>query len=388
MRQLLNNLHPPSPPTAQENRQLLNVLQSSFKRQLDARHPNPLATTQNDHSIPMHRDSVSAHATATHMRSLLAHPIIGSLTGLHDRNDAVAKFDRLIAESPVDLSKLAGLIQWYSRATKAEGTTASEDTLGTKLNAWLLSADDTIRSEFFLNEGTLIAALRMLYAESNESVLWKWLGTVYERESLDTTLQSKQWLRVEDWLVSTLIRMAISRGYINEAAQQYVQACQYKLDSGRVSSSRDTTSMTISGNRLASSIIFLRHNHGITPILFSESLRFLPSASTNPETSYIFCSIYSPTAPSADALYSNLRHQSDMLLVRQRKASPTSRKTILTALLDASRLSLDQGKRTQAAFLLDFAIDNYPDHIPARQKSEVEPQLQLSFDFLRQVALT
>lgn len=381
VRQLLASLHPPSPPTAQESRQLLNVLQSSFKRELDARHPNPLITVKDDHNIPIDRDVASAHATATHLNGILANSILGSLDGLHDENSAVSKFNKLAAESRIDVSRLAGLLKWHSRVLKSAGATP-ETAFGTRLDDWLSSSDASTRNEFFLNQDVLNAALLMLYAETNESILWKWLGMVYKRESINTTLQSEQWLSVEDRLVSFLMRIAISRGDTNDAAHQYLQACQYRIQSGRVTSTETEINMRSSGNRLASTIVFLRHTHGVTTDLFSKVYKYLPLWKTAPEISQAFCVLYSPTAPTAQMLYTNLRTDPDTLIARQKKASSVSRKAVMTALLDASKLSLDQGKRTQAAFLLDFAIDNYRDYLPARQVREIEPQLELSLNFV------
>lgn len=394
MRQLLANLHPPSPPTAREGQQLLNVLQSSFKRQLDAEHPNPLQSNLKDaehHAIPATRESATSHATTSYFGSILAHPVLGTLEGLRTKQDAIAKFDRLVAESQVDSERLAGLIKWYNRETLVTGTVHDGETLGTRLNAWLHSTDTAAREQFFLNESTLKAALEMLIAENNEATIWNWLRMVYERQLIKATLKSQAWLHVEDRLVSSLMRMAILRNDLNEAAQQFNQACQYRLTSGRANPA--TTSQNkltklpsnplyISGRRLASSIIFYRHGHNIDTDSFSTLLDHVPSWTASPECSRFFIKLYHPTLPSARSLFYHLKDgQADQLIQRQRSASKTSRKAVMTAILDASKLSLDQGSRAQATFLLDFAIHNYPDFLPPREVEEVEPQLELSFNF-------
>ncbi|KAK5069866.1 hypothetical protein LTR51_008180 [Lithohypha guttulata] len=390
MSKLLANLHPPSPLTAQEGQRLLNVLQTSFKKELDAHHPNPRQFVQEDHAIPTGNLSTSSYATSAHFGSILSHSILGNLEGLQTKQDALRKFDQLVAESRIDTARLTSLMKWYNQAVQGDGGVVSSERLGDKLNTWLLSTNHTAREQFFLDGHSLGIAIAMLNHEKNESILWNWLRTVYERQTIDASLQSKQWLHVEDILVSALMRLAISHNDLNEATAQFNQACAYRLSSGRAdprlqsnSSAEHNVPMISAGRRLASAIIYHRLNHGIDVDLFSTALECLPSWLIDPATSKAFCTLYHPSQPSAKPLYRHLKTESQaaLLVQRQEKASPTSRKTVMTALLDASKLQLEQGKRAQASFLLDFAIDHYPDFLPPREKKEVEPQLELSFTF-------
>lgn len=380
MQQFLANLHPPSPPTTKEGQELLNVLQTSFRKQLDARHPSPFQhqrTSHNEDAIPISRESTSSHATTSYFGSVLAHPILGSLDGLHNKEDAVIKFDRMIAESRVDTTRLFSLIKWYNNKIKSPGHVADGETFGEKLNTWLHTTNSHAREDFFLDPSGLRAAIDMLASEGNESVLWKWLRMIYERDSINSDLHSESWLHVEDQLVSGIMRLAILRNDLNDAAQQFISACRYRLQSGRADPL--TTPLLVSGKRLASSIIYHRYKHNISSDLFSSAMTYLPSWSSGPETSSAFCALYDPVQPSSKPLLHHLKNKSEAntLTSRQQRASRSSRKAVMTAMLDASKLSLDQGSKIQAAFFLNFAIDSYPDYLPPRQQEEVEPQLEI-----------
>ena len=381
LRQFLVNLHPPSPPTAQEGKELLKIIQSSFKRQLDAQHPNPqnVAAPYNrdlSTSIPLYRESISTHATNSHMSSILVHPILGSLENLHTRDDIVARFEKLVAESRLDIPRLLTLMQWYNKSTT---NGRSVDSFGDKLNVWVLSTSESLQTEFFTNVKALDSAIRTLAPQSKESILWTWLRTIYERDSLNTTLRSSKWLYAEDKLVASLVRVALHDGDVDEATQQYIEACDYRYKSGRQDRVKADTSSTMSqsGMSLASFVLLRRKNHGITPDLFAKALPFLPSWSRHSDTSAELCAVYDPTTPTADLLYSKLSRNAEVLIGRQKKASRTSRSAVMTALLDASLLSLDQGKKSQAAFLLNFAVDHYPDFLPKRQQEHLDSQLDL-----------
>lgn len=394
IQQLLASLHPPSPPTAREGQQLLNVLQGSFQKQLDEKHPNPFrsrAALHDQHHVPVARDSASSHATTNYFASVLSHPLISTAAApkLPGR-DAVASLERLLATSKLNTATLIPLMTAYTRSRKTGDLKNTTDTLllADRLHVWLQSTDPSIRDSFFLDRSCLNSATAMLLSEKNEAVLWKWLRMVYERDLINADLTDRRWLAVEDQLVSATIQLSLRRRDVQGAATHFVQACQYRIDSGRVlpRQSEPQSSMVLSAKPLASSIIYYRHNHGIPSDLFTKVLHnllpwsYIPSG---PEFSSAFCALYDPAKPTAHLLSHHLsNHDHAQLLVdRQARASPTSRKTIMRAILDASKLALEQGHRKQASRLINYAIDHYPDYLSPLETKEVEEQLDMSFHF-------
>lgn len=392
MRRLLANLHPPAPLTAREGQQLLNVLQKSFSNRLDEQHPAPSqhefwpkALDQND--IPISTQSTSSYATNTHMGSILANPVLGSVDGLYAKKDAISTFDKLVSGSQVDLPHLTGLLRIYTRGLKKGAQSRQHgERLGDRLNSWLHVTDRSMRESFLLNKETIRAALDLFFAERNEAVLWTWLRLVYERRLIQADVTSVEWLRVEDLLVSTLMRLSIRRGDNADAAQQFLEACRYRLDSGRLVPSKHETgpeskspypAMKESSNRLAAAIMFHRHRHGIGSDLFKTVLEYLPAHQINPIQNYEFCVIYSPDHPTAKELHETLNNErhAQQLIHSLAAAKPENRKIVMTSLLDASKVSIDQGWRNRASFLLNFAIDNFPDYLPARENARLEPEI-------------
>jgi len=392
IQQLLASLHPPSPPTAREGQQLLNVLQGSFQKQLDEKHPHPFRPKldpHDKHHVAIARESVSSHATTNYFASVLSHPVISTASDPSPVGpDAVASFERLLATSKLNTTTLQPLMTSYTRTRKSGDLKNTTTLLGDRLDVWLQSTNTSIRENFLLDKSCLNAATAMLLSEKNETVLWKWLRMVYERDMVKADLADRRWLVVEDQLVSATMQSSLRRKDVEDAAQHFVQACQYRIDSGRsqTRSSDSPASMPLSAKPLASSIIYYRHEHGIPSDLFTKVLNFLLPWSyipSGPEYSRAFCALYDPTKPTAHLLAHFLSKQdlAQLLIDRQARASPTSRKTIMTAILDASKLALEHGHKKEASLLLDYAIDHYPDFLPPREATEVGEQLEVSFSF-------
>lgn len=375
MSNLLARLHPPSPPTAGESQRLLSLLQGSMRKKLDSEHPNPFETVREKQVIPVDRIGTSRNAASSHFTSVLHNPLLDNVkvpNNIVDRLGQVLFFQR-----PDFLATVATLIQGEMRLAKFSPLRQTNDGFSDRLNDWLLSSNAETRQAFFLNPQALQAALQMLAIEQNESMLWSWLRTVYEREGLAESLRNKQWLHVEDSIVSKLMSIAIIRHNLNDAAAQFIGFCAYRMQSGRVTA--DPGSTTSSAKRLASAIIFHRHNHAIDSALFECLLRDLPRWKNSPHSNIAFCLLYNPNKPVVSALMNKLRMPEFAEMLKVNLRGWQLRKTTMIALLDASKLSLDEGNRRQAAFFLDFAIDNYPDFLPPRQTEEVEPQLEMSF---------
>lgn len=389
MRRLLANLHPPSPPTARESQQLLNVLQTSFKSRLDEKHPAPShhdfwPKIVDGDDIPIQTSSTSSHATNSYMSSILASPVIGALDGRPANETAISRFEKLVAEPELDHARLAGLLHRYNRERRT-GQRLDAESLSDRLNSWIHITDRRTRENFLLSLSTRTAALDLFHRESRETILWTWLRLVYERQLVQAPLSSVEWLEVEDQLVSRIMRLSIRKHGVSDAARQFFAACRYRVESGRGDPIRHISSspsedpsrpLISSGKRLASAILFHRHKHGIEPILFQEILQYLPSVSVSTILSSAFCAIYNPDKPSAADLYAMLKHSYFSSVFSNDLEKSTSRKVVMIAMLDAAKVALDQGKSKQASFILDSAIERFPEVLPARRMEEPEPEIE------------
>lgn len=301
------------------------------------------------------------------------------------RKDAIFRFDKLVSAPELDLPHLTALIKVHSQGLKA-GTQQRQhgERLGDRLNSWLHVTDRASREAFLLNKSTRQAALDLFYKEGNESVMWTWLRLVYERRLIQADITSAQWLDVEDFLVSNIMRLSIQRQDLADAAQQYLEACRYRFNSGRWDTSKTYQSMLHSSSRLASAILFHRHQHGIDSTLFKNILQYLPSRIARQTLNFDFCSIYSPENPTARGIWETIKDPNSAQRLTQNLAAqyPHTRKVVMTSLLDAAKVALDEGKGRQASGILDFAIDHFPEYLPAREKEQIGPEIERYLDFV------
>lgn len=376
----LARLHPPSPPTATESRHLLTLLQGSMKKKLDSEHPHPADTASDKHVIPVDRLNTSRQAAAAHFASVLHNPLLEDNRTPNNKNDLVSRLEQVLAEARPDFTKIVNLSVALTKQFRGRYATMQESHFTKRLHNWLLSTSTEEQKRFFLDGRTRDAVTAVLLLERNETVLWSWLQVVYERDNVSRTLRSPRWLLVEDHFVSTLMQIAIRRHDLNEAAAQFNEAVAYKLRSGRVRGEFDGSGLP--GRRLAAAIIFHRQEHNIDACLFETAMKNLPQWQDSHHANVAFCALYDPLRPSTEMLHSHLNDAESLVHFHDaQKNHWRTRKITMIALLDAAKLCLDQGKRTQAGFFLDFATNNYPDFLPPRQDdAAIEPHLELSFN--------
>lgn len=293
--------------------------------------------------------------------------------------DAISRFEKLVAEPEMDHSRLAGLLSWYMRETRSRKQQRNAESLSDRLNSWLHITDRKSREAFLLNDSTRRAVINLLHREGREAILWTWLRLVYERQLIQAEVTSAEWLKVEDHLVSGIMRLSIRKNDINDAAQQFLEACRYRHESGR-----GERPMTTSGKRLASAIIFHRHKHGIDSTLYGDLLQYLPSPSMCSDLNSAYCAIYHPKTPTAKHLYAVLKHEHHSLTLSKGLVNntPQFRKAIMIAMLDAVKVALDEGKSKQASYILDFAVASFPEYLPARRTEEPEPEIERYLDLI------
>lgn len=393
MRQFLANLHPPSPPTHQEGRELIGLLQTSFKRQLDFNHPAPRVPDVVDgQNIPLKDEIIIAQANQ-HLQWILNHPLVDSPNSRS--RSILAAWDAAYAENRLALPLMRSLLSAYLFDLKAQRHSKSVDSkncdsLSSRLNAWLYGASHTDRDNFFLFTHVLLKpAIEVLTFENQESLIWNWLRIVYERLLIRAELSDTRWLAVEDTIVSLLMRNAIHRGDNAEAAAHFVQAAQYRMTSGRtapVPTQHDSDThhyaLTESWKRLGALIIYNRAVHEIPSDIFTSAMKYAMPFQEAPSSASEFCMIYHPDPELAShkPLVAALRDKAGRasFLATQKTASKPARQALLTCLEDAAQICQEKGHRRDAVTLLTFAHETYKDLIPVGKRVLKEDKAAVS----------
>ncbi|RMZ90162.1 hypothetical protein DV736_g2621, partial [Chaetothyriales sp. CBS 134916] len=345
LKHLLNRLHPPAPATAHESARLLAELQQS---------PVP---TQLSRAAIRHLDSLLLHPLLETKRAALAH-------GPPHRT-AVDEFDSALRTGTLTAPKLRSIAKHYLHQVKHRPSTPSADKLGHKLAAWLEAESGATKSSFFQWSGVIHEVVPLMYADGLESTVWAWLRSLYQRDWLSDEVslnlsprEATAFLHAEDILVSEMMRMAIRRGALHDAAAQYVAAAAYRAKSA------PTQALTSSYKRISTAILHKRHRHGIEASTFDHILDHAIPFTRDKVVTRSFLQLYHPASASAECLYQDLNNGS---FVASWNAWHSKHKLVHAALLlsvlDAAQLSLDQSKSRHAHFFLDLAEKYWPDYL-------------------------
>jgi hypothetical protein len=400
VRSLVAKLHPPLLKTPRESQQLLSVLNSAFKRQLDDVHPpvNPIKNREFDRSRSS--DTVSANpsvnAANDHLLSILHHPLLepknGDSTGLVSAAArAVMLLDTAIVEGNVTLALLEQCLITYTQNGKHMPRVPEGHRLGYKIVAWFNTTDAAIR-ESFLTGRLMDKVVPLMYSEGQEQVVWDWLRMLYEgdfggqndRSAYDP--KSPTWQENEANLVRLMVREALRRGNLPGAVQEYAQAWNYLTQSGRLPqgihhfhSSSPNSSMSRTSAMIVHMIIYRRHDHGLPSALYDLITKLDHHWSRPKYWQQAFLPIYHPTRASAELLLQSLRSgdflQHKLPFIRQRAKSGTP-KLATIAMIDAAQLLLDQEQPMKAQFVLDETENHFPEFVSERKLQDNKSRIQ------------
>lgn len=405
VRNFLASINPPLPPRSPgESKRLLNVLESAFQRHLDEIHPSPKAIESKDGTDP----SVSipnpaqrlAHSTHSHLDSILSHPLLKrkSTTFVPPHNlsaTAVATFDAALTGKSLDLHLVQFCALQYLEGLEKRETIPADGRLGSRLSNWFTTMDSQEKLSFWTNRKSLRTLVSVMYADGLEADVWQWLRDLYERQfetsifllSDNNAPNARIYLQAEDILVATMIFETIARRSLQEAAEQYVQACKYRQLKGQSGvAGQPGVNLVLRPFRnawhcVAAAIVSRRNNHGIPPELF-DSLLDHGLAVTHSPIDHSFVRIYHPTSPSAQVLCSKVRTDTSHLRPfskwEKQLSRRMSRKIFLTTLLDGAQLSLEQNRANDARILLDCAEQEYPEFLSDGQELETGKRLEVA----------
>ena len=400
VRSLVAKLHPPLLKTPRESQQLLSVLNSAFKRQLDDVHPPVNPVKSPDIGRPRTNDTVfanpSVNAANDHLLSILHHPLLETKDG-HNAGPtsaaarAVTLLDTAIVEGRVTASLLEQCISIYNQNGRHSLRSPEGHRLGYKIVAWF-NMTDAVTREAFLTGQLVNHVVPLLYSEGQEQVVWEWLRMLYagdfggrnDKTAYDP--KSPAWQESEARLVRLMVREAVRRRNLPGAIQEYAQAWNYMTESGRLPQETHHTypkssnsAMARTSTMIVQMIIHRRHDHGVPSLLYDLITRLDQHWSTPKYWQQVFLPVYHPARPTAESLLQSLRSgdflQHKLHAIRQRTKWGTP-KLATTAMIDAAQLLLDQGQPMKAQFVLDEAENHFPEFVSERKLQDNAGRIQ------------
>jgi hypothetical protein len=400
VRSLVAKLHPPLLKTPRESQQLLSVLNSAFKRELDDVHPpvNPVESPDFERSRT--NDTVFANPTVNaandHLLSILHHPLLETKDGRRAGTasaaaQAVTLLDTAIVEGRVTPELLEQCITIYKQNGRHLPSGSEGHRLGYKIVAWFNTTDAATR-EAFLTGRLMDNVVRLMYNEGQEQVVWEWLRMLYEgsfggrndKSAYDP--KSPAWQENEASLVRLMVREAVRRRNLPGAIQEYAQAWNYMTESGRLPREihhhypkSPNSSMSRTSTMIVHMIIHRRHYHGVPSMLYDLIMRLDQHWFRPKYWQQMFLPVYHPTRPSAVNLLQSLRSgdflEHKLHAIRQRTKSGIPKMATI-AMIDAAQLLLDQEQPMKAQFVLDATENHFPQFVSGRKSQDNESRIQ------------
>ncbi|CAI6340271.1 unnamed protein product [Periconia digitata] len=214
---LASKLHPPTPLSTQESKQLLGLLTTSFRTHLDREHPiaHPNDTHRKSTSrTQLVEQSQTPHPASSytsahdHIDSILANPLISRKPAhKHSGNDAVRLLEDPVewfldqmAIGAADLPKALLFLQMAKENSTAQNTNMkSPRNPATIVTDWLQSSGLENSSQFLemlvlgKKRGLLKTLFPMLmHDEKNQAPLWRWLTRSPKQRMKETGLSANR----------------------------------------------------------------------------------------------------------------------------------------------------------------------------------------------------
>jgi hypothetical protein len=183
IKSILPTINQPLPLTRQESQKLLNVLKTSFRKNLDEEH-NPLP--ENVRPSP----TASLRPTDRHLHAILSNPLFS-----HDKDkshatapisrDPMDTFDRAVAKGMMTIPAAVGCLrakrlQIIQSSVPSVREAMAVSRAGLRVAQWLRSSGHERTLEFIANKELVIELVRFMMAEDMEELAWMWVAQLME----------------------------------------------------------------------------------------------------------------------------------------------------------------------------------------------------------------
>ncbi|KAE8452342.1 hypothetical protein EG329_001042 [Mollisiaceae sp. DMI_Dod_QoI] len=387
------SIHKPLPLTSRESSQLLNLLTTSFRHQLDTEHPS-FRTREHASGTPKpssksRRRSFSdqdGNHTDRHMHSVLTNPLFTppqDLSFLKAYRDPMDVFDLAAAKGMMDTNyakaclnaKTARIIQ-SSVVSVREGM--KESGAGRKVLRWLISSG-TSNSNHFLKDQTF-ADLLMEYmvAEGLQESAWKWI-----KKSFDKLPEVARMPRNE---ASTLARQEVAgplRALVRAETRHHASAdaaymCLSRAASllGAAISVEMTTALQPAGLYLLYRACMPQYSSDPpTESSFESFISLIPIIIPRKSDLYLaHLSLLHPTKPDPELALDYLRHF-DSLNDRNKSSvfnPKTGRHSPIQLGFDTARVLLEAGCYSEMEWTMNFLSKNFPQQLKIDERKQLE----------------
>jgi hypothetical protein len=395
----LKSIHKPLPLNNRDAHKLLGLLQSSFRKHLEAEYGASNSTVEDKSTnssppkSPITRPDPRQHYADRHFEALLSNPLFTSpIVPKSDTVDPHDMFDSRVAAGTMNLDYATQYLNTfyptrdiYSIKSAWQGLKKSG--AGSRVLKWLLSSGSYNDLEFLEHVAFTQIMLRFLVVEDLQDMAWEWVTRSFIKSSSPST--TKKPLAINSTLQERLagdsrfplaayVRAELHDGTGMESACALLgKASSYLEESGFLRSQRD---WIVSSAQL----IVVEHHlsrHSTTASVSEEAFQTL--LTTLPgrlgrrksfEYQMAHLLLLHPTKPSANPaleVLSKWQPASDVSSAYEITAArklQKERSTVIKLGLDLAHFLLEHNRMSEADWVMDFLRSNFPIALGESQK--------------------
>ncbi len=395
-------VHPPLPLTPRESTQLLNLLTTSFRRQLDREHGTVVSEGgANDKSSASFSSSKLApgkhrrHSqsrsdvrppTDRHLHSILTNPLFRDVekesdTRSQQLRDPMEIFDEACAKGFMKVEYAAACLKAKKRKILQSSALSVRDAMklsgaGSKTLNWMLSSGVANDSSFLEDKAFSEILVDFLVAEGQQSVIWTWLETLALKiSSADTKPATIPPVRDASNLLYYLVKAQTCGSASLDVAFRSLGRAENML-SGLPYKYRHV--LRGAGEYLYKEIVNHHASYSASsPDMFDLYLSIVPRLlSFKNETALPNLLLYHPTKPDAKPALKYLEKakktasagsDSEDQRVVLRASHYNETRTIYLG-LNTARFLLERGLHNKANWVMNFLEETYGKHLGLSQK--------------------
>lgn len=215
-------LHQPLPLTQRESAQLLELLTTSFRQQLDSEHGLSNTSTkvetsqshkQHENGRPRRLSDPGHRHTDRHIRSILTNPLFNQRTQRSEPGslqDPMDTFDRAVGRGMMTLNSAKAILIAKKKQLRSSHETLEESMkksgAGLKILRWLTSSGLNQNIDFLIQDQSFgVLLFEFMRAEGYQEVFWEWIN-----KAIHNTNATKVEFRGLSQLLSKIVQLTAS----------------------------------------------------------------------------------------------------------------------------------------------------------------------------------
>ncbi len=391
-------IHPPLPLSPRESKQLLNLLTTSFRQQLDREHgafrtepkelvgssSNPACTKRRRYSQSRPEPRVP---TDRHLHTVLTNPLFSygpekPSSEAKSLRDPMDIFDEACAKGFMKLEYAAACLKAKKQLIVKSSVLSVQDAIkssqaGSKVLRWLLSSGVGNNALFLEDEAFSKILVEFLVAEELQVAIWGWIEEFFLAASTSQTQHTAESAsKTAARILYTLVKAEAS-GFVSLDTAY----ASLRKASGRLNAlgCRSRSILFKAGGFLSRESTYQLSLHPApSPVMFDSFLNIVPTFTAVKDLHLSHLRLHHPTTPDASLALKLLEKVKEEVSLMAEGAHgpfesvlyPHSR--IIAIGLDTARHLLERDQHAKARWVMNFLQETYAKQLGLTQKKQFE----------------